>query len=412
MELTIFKDIVLNVILIIFPILLYLLLSIYKENVSSNYNDLLINVALVTSLYLCLRFGLVETDNKILLFCNIPIVIAYTKKKYLFAIFLSLANIAYLYSTSETIAVICSLKYTSYFILYLCAEKKNLSSDSYILSAAVLQAFFLSFEYFFFKNNSSINDILILLVLVFIYYFTAFLILYFFRIIDKVQNLNITIKNLEKDKKTKDALFKLTHEIKNPLAVCKGYLEMINLDKREKAERYLDIMKDEINRSLNIMTDFLQFNKVKVNKKKICLETLIDDVCNSLLIVAKTNKVKIIHKGNREPLFIDGDYERLKQVLINLIKNSIEAIKIGNGIITIREYKIENYITLNIEDNGIGMDKDTLNHLKEMFYTTKENGTGLGVALSNEIIEAHNGSLDYDSTINKGTKVTIRLPIR
>lgn len=412
MELTIFKDIILNVILIIFPILLYLLLSIYKDNVSTNYNNLLLSIALLTSLYLCLRFGHTESDNKILLFCNIPIVIAYTKKKYLLAVFLSFANIVYLYNISETFVIITSIKYLSYFILYLCSEKRNLSSDGFILSAAVLQAFFLSFEYFFLKTNSNIKDIAFLLILVFTYYFTAFLILYIFRIIDKVQNLNITIKTLEKDKKIKDALFKLTHEIKNPLAVCKGYIEMINLDKREKAEKYLCIMKDEIDRSLNIMTDFLQFNKVKINKKKMCLNTLIEDVYNSLLIVAKANKVKIIYKENKEPTFINGDYERLKQVLINVLKNSIEAKNDTSSLIKISENKTKGYIIVVIEDNGIGMDKDTLNHLKEMFYTTKENGTGLGVALSNEIIEAHNGTLEYDSVLNKGTKVTIRLPIR
>ena len=411
MELTIFKDIILNVILIIFPILLYLLLSIYKDDISINYNNLLLNVALLTSLYLCLRFGNVEEDNKILLFCNIPIVISYTKNKHLLSIFLSLINIFYLYSITETILITTTIKYFSYYILYICAKKKNLSSDGFILSTAVLQAFFLSFEYFFLETNSNINHIAFLLVLVFIYYFTAFLILYIFRIIDKVQNLNVTIKVLEKDKKTKDALFKLTHEIKNPLAVCKGYMEIINLDKREKSEKYLSIMKDEIDRSLNIMTDFLQFNKIKINKKKMCLNTLIEDVCNSLLIVAKTNKVKINYKENNDIIFISGDYERLKQVLINLMKNSIEAKKSNNSIIKISESKEKDYVIIIVEDNGTGMDEYTLNHLKEMFYTTKENGTGLGVALSNEIIEAHNGTLDYDSILNEGTKVTIRLPI-
>ena len=63
-----------------------------------------------------------------------------------------------------------------------------------------------------------------------------------------------------------------------------------------------------------------------------------------------------------------------------------------------------------IEDNGIGMDEETLKNIKEMFYTTKQNGTGLGVALSNEIIKSHNGELLFTSEPNKGTKVTIRLP--
>ena len=72
--------------------------------------------------------------------------------------------------------------------------------------------------------------------------------------------------------------------------------------------------------------------------------------------------------------------------------------------------KLEESISTLIEDNGIGMDEETLKNIKEMFYTTKQNGTGLGVALSNEIIKSHNGELLFTSELNKGTKVTIRLP--
>ena len=78
-----------------------------------------------------------------------------------------------------------------------------------------------------------------------------------FKFIDKIESLNRTIKILEKDKVIKDGLFKLTHEIKNPLAVCKGYIDMINLDNKEKANKYIGIMKQEINRSLNIISDFV-----------------------------------------------------------------------------------------------------------------------------------------------------------
>ena len=101
-------------------------------------------------------------------------------------------------------------------ILYICGNKKKISSGGFILSIAVLQGFFLSFEYFFREINVSINDFLLLLVLVFIYYFIAFSILYLFKIIEKIESLNNTVKLLEKDKQIKDALFKLTHEIKNP----------------------------------------------------------------------------------------------------------------------------------------------------------------------------------------------------
>ena len=105
-----------------------------------------------------------------------------------------------------------------------------------------------------------------------------------------------------------------------------------------------------------------------------------------------------------------GDYERLKQVFVNIIKNSIESIE-SNGIIDIDILLREQDVIITISDNGVGMTSYELDNIKEMFYTTKKNGTGLGVALSNEIIVSHNGKMEYVSEKNKGTKCTITLPL-
>lgn len=410
MNLFIIKDIVLNLILITFPILVYLVLVCYRENINNSNKDTLLTIALITSLYLCLKYIPSEVNTKVLLFCNIPIVIAYMKKKHYLGIFLSIANVLYSYYVLNIEVTIMIIKYISYLVLYLCARKKNLSSGSFILSIAIIQGFFLSFEYFFKDIKVSVNDFILLLIIVFIYYFTTFSILYLFKIMDKIESLNTTIKMLEKDKKIKDALFKLTHEIKNPLAVCKGYMDMIDLNKEEKALKYINIMKQEINRSLNIISDFVEYNKIKVVKEQIDLNCLLDDVYDSFKILMTNKKIKLEYKNrNDQEIYFNGDYERLKQVIINMLKNAYEACT-ENGKIEISSNLYKNYLDILIEDNGIGMDEETLNNIREMFYTTKQNGTGLGVALSNEIIKSHNGELLFTSEPNKGTKVTIRLP--
>lgn len=404
------EDIILNLILIVFPLLVYLVLVCYKTEKVSKIKNLLFNLALFTSLYLCLKFGITDNNNKILLFCNIPIVIAYMKKQTYTGILLSIINIIYCYFVYDGVFLITIIKYTSYLILHICANKKRLSCGSFILSIAVLQGFFLSFEYFFREINVSINDFIMLLVLVFIYYFAAFSILYIFKVIEKVESLNNSIKLLEKDKVIKDALFKLTHEIKNPLAVCKGYLDMINLDNKEKSTKYISIMKQEINRSLNIISDFVEFNKIKVVKEQIDLNLLLEDVYDSFKILVNANNIKLIYNDrNDEDIYLMGDYERLKQVIINLLKNSLESIE-EKGKIKIYTNISKKYIDIIIEDDGKGMDNEVLSKLKEMFYTTKDNGTGLGVALSNEIIKAHDGELIYKSEPDNGTNATIRLP--
>lgn len=410
MNLFIIKDIILNLILITFPILVYLVLVCYRENIDNNNKDTLLTIALITSLYLCLKYIPSEINTKVLLFCNIPIVIAYMKKKHYLGIFLSIINVLYSYYVLNIEVIIMIIKYASYLGLYLCARKKNLTGDSFILSIAIIQGFFLSFEYFFKDIKVSVNDFVLLLIIVFIYYFATFSILYLFKVMDKIESLNTTIKMLEKDKKIKNALFKLTHEIKNPLAVCKGYIDMIDLNKEEKALKYINIMKQEINRSLNIISDFVEYNKIKVVKEQIDLNCLLDDVYDSFKILMTNKKIKLEYKNrNDQEIYFNGDYERLKQVIINILKNACEACT-ENGKIEISSNLYKNYLDILIEDNGIGMDEETLKNIKEMFYTTKQNGTGLGVALSNEIIKSHNGELLFTSEPNKGTKVTIRLP--
>ena len=410
MNIEIFEDIILNTVLIVFPILVYLVLVCYKNDINKNYNNLLLSIALISSLYLCLRFGIIDGNSKVLLFCNIPIVIALMKKKSLLGVLLALINILYFFFIYKNICLIVTIKYLTYFILYLCARKRNLSTESFILSIAVLQGFFLSFEYFFKDLNLTLNSFIELIILVFIYYFISFVILYIFKIIEKVRELNKSIELLEKDKMIKESLFKLTHEIKNPLAVIKGYLDMFNIDNKEKSLKYLNIIREEANRSLNIITDFLEFNKIKIVKTEIDLNLLLEDVYDSFKIILNRKNIKLIYNDREdEEIYFDGDYERLKQVLINVLKNSVEAIK-DKGKVEISSNIYKRHIDIIIEDDGIGMSEDTLKQLKTMFFTTKLNGSGLGVCLSNEIIKAHNGELIYTSKEGVGTKVTIRLP--
>lgn len=411
MNTSIIENIILNLILIIFPILVYLVLVCYQNDTNKKRKNILLNIALFTSLYLCLKFGITENNNKILLFCNIPIVIAYIKKQKYTGITLSIINVLYCYFIYDKLYIITIIKYISYLILYFCSQKRKLSSNGFILSVAVLQGFFLSFEYFFRKTDVLIKDFIMLLIIVFIYYFVTFSILYIFKVIEKIESLNSTIKMLEKDKTIKDALFKLTHEIKNPLAVCKGYLDMINIDNKEKTTKYLSIIKQEINRSLNIISDFVEYNKIKVVKEQIDLNLLLEDVYDAFKILINANNIKLQYENkNEEDTYIMGDYERLKQVIINLLKNSLESIE-DKGNIKIYTNIYKKYIEIIIEDSGKGMDEETIEKLTEMFYTTKENGTGLGVSLSNEIVKAHNGDLIYKSELNKGTKAIVRLPL-
>ena len=136
---------------------------------------------------------------------------------------------------------------------------------------------------------------------------------------------------------------------------------------------------------------------------------LMEDVKDEVSLAFNGN-IKFKYNGSLDEVLIEGDYNRLKQVLINLIKNAKESIK-DKGMVVLEGKVLNKSYVINVRDNGAGMDKETLKNIGTAFYTTKKKGTGLGVCLSREIIERHNGTITYFSKLKRGTTVRITLPI-
>lgn len=402
--------IILDVILVIFPILMYLFFSCYNILSNKNIERIIFIITMVTSLYFslsCVRYF--SYMNILLIFCNIPIIICYFKREAELGILLSLCVILISYLKYDVNIYIISLKYLSYFLVYILFFNKRDFNYLFLKLLAIIQGFFLSFEYFMITGANFNRVYFIILDVIFIYVITFFC-LYLFKLANNITVMHEVVEKNERDTKLKDSLFKLTHEIKNPIAVCKGYLAMINLDNRDKSEKYLEIIKSEIDRSLNVMSDFMEYSKIKISKDIFDIGLLLDDIYDSFNTLLIGNKIKFIYNNSYDELYLLGDYDRLKQVFVNIIKNSIESI-IDSGVISINILKGEHDIKIIIQDNGVGMTREELENIKQMFYTTKKDGTGLGVALSNEIIMAHDGTLEYSSVKNEGTKCIVSLPL-
>ena len=160
------------------------------------------------------------------------------------------------------------------------------------------------------------------------------------------------------------------------------------------------------------MDDFLDYTKIKIEKEDMDLIMLLEDLEDYLEDLFKKNGIKAEFNIPDEDIYIEADYNRLKQVFINLLKNAIEAKDSSKkeNIIKISLESDNEFMKIIIEDNGVGMDKDTLNNVSEMFFTTKRRGSGLGVSLSKEIIEQHNGTIVYNSVKGEGTRVIVTLP--
>ncbi len=207
----------------------------------------------------------------------------------------------------------------------------------------------------------------------------------------------------------------VAHEIRNPLTSLKGFLQLLtDRDPNSEHRPFYDIMLDEIDRIHFISGELLFLAKPQAKKfEKVNLKDLSEQVLRLFQTEANLHNIQFEFKSslnNEKAAFFEGDPNQIKQVLVNTIKNGIEAMSDGGVINVSLEEKCAQALQLTIEDHGKGISKDRLEKLGEPFYTTKEKGTGLGLMVSYRIIEAHKGTIEVTSEVGKGTSVAIYLP--
>ena len=403
-----------SIILLLCPLALYLLYTIYKKNLSIEEKDLGFEIAIISSLYFVLRYGTCcYNDYPIILF-DIPLLICYYKRKMSLAVFISLILIIYETLFLGINPLFLALEYSSYLIVYSLFTKKKLKPINVVNYFIIIKSFMLSLAVFWFisPERSYSSNLFYIFTIIITLYFVTNIIISIFAKGEKIVELHNDLQNIEKEKDLRCSLFKVTHEIKNPITVCKGYLDMIDINDKKKVRKYIPIIKDEITRTLVLMDDFLDYTKIKIEKEDMDLIMLLEDLDDYLEDLFKKNGIKAEFNIPDEDIYIEADYNRLKQVFINLLKNAIEAKDSSKkeNIIKISLESDNEFMKIIIEDNGVGMDKDTLNNVSEMFFTTKRRGSGLGVSLSKEIIEQHNGTIVYNSVKGEGTRVIVTLP--
>ena len=406
----IFDMMILDIILIALPLTFYLLYLAYTKTFNKKENELLIVVTIFTILYLLFKYTRPLYMNMPFMIINIPLIIAYIKKSKIPIVVTSVIMVAYYYSFYQNYLPIILLEYLLYYLFYLKLFKEFKVHDFILIFTTikvVITLILLSYQNYVFPVY--VSEIIIEGIYL---YAVANIIIYFLNKTEEVLKLHMNIKEIKHNEQIHTSLFQITHEIKNPIAVCKGYLDMFDSENPKHFKKYIPILKDEINRTLLLLEDFLAMNKVKINKDIIDINLLIEEVIKNIDMLCQENNIKLTTKIIDDDIYINADYNRLTQVFINLLKNSIEAIpKDKNGKIIVHERMKENHIIITIKDNGKGMSKELLNKIKAPFYTTKQRGTGLGVSLSDQIIKAHNGTLNYESKEGEYTKVTITLPI-
>jgi PAS domain S-box-containing protein len=201
----------------------------------------------------------------------------------------------------------------------------------------------------------------------------------------------------------------IAHEIRNPLTSIKGFVQLFKSDHQK--DEYYDIVLAELDRINTIVGEFLVMAKptAAVFAEKDVL-VLIQDVITLISTQSIMNNVQVFTDYESPLPMISCEENQLKQVFLNLMKNSIEAMPNGGKIeVSIKE-KGEGKVSIQIIDDGIGIPQERMSTLGEPFYTTKEKGTGLGLMTCYRIIESHKGELIIQSEVNAGTTIEIILP--
>lgn len=201
----------------------------------------------------------------------------------------------------------------------------------------------------------------------------------------------------------------VAHEIRNPLTTLRGFMQM-QLRTEQFNRQHIEVMLSELDRINLIVSEFLILSKPQaVRFTERDLRQVLSQVISLMDSEAILHNVVIRPFYTEMSCMVDCEENQLKQVFINLIKNAIEAMPNGGNILVLVE-RNETKVTCHVKDEGIGIDEEALKRIGDPFYTGKENGTGLGMMVSQKIINAHSGSMSIQSKVNQGTTISVVLP--
>jgi two-component system, sporulation sensor kinase B len=229
--------------------------------------------------------------------------------------------------------------------------------------------------------------------------------------IKEIHQLRSEMQETEKFRVISELTSVFAHEIRNPMQVTRGFLQLLNepdLSNNNKT-KYIQISIEELDRANEIINDFLSFGRHSINEERVDVGYQLQRVVNIIHGYSMNHNVEF--KTNlHDNCWIYANPQKLNQSLINILKNAIESMHDG-GIVWISCTSTDDgYIKINIKDQGIGMTKKQINRLGSPFYSLKENGTGLGMMVSFQILRSYKGKIKVISEKDVGTEFIILLP--
>ena len=236
-----------------------------------------------------------------------------------------------------------------------------------------------------------------------------------------VDAVNIMTKEITRaDQAKSEFISSISHELRTPLTSIKGWAETMQdmKDEPEIIDEGLGIISKETDRLIILVNDLLDFSRlqahrIELKKEEFSINHLLADIHNQFAVRCHQERVRMTLLTDNNESWVFADYNRLKQVFINIVDNAMKfTIGRPKAEIKISSQVLDDQIVMIIEDNGSGISPEDLKRVKEKFYkgSSNKSGTGLGLSIASEIMEMHGGKMVIDSTQGKGTKVVLVMP--
>lgn len=211
----------------------------------------------------------------------------------------------------------------------------------------------------------------------------------------------------------------LAHELGNPLNSIAIHLQLLDREindlpkkKRDSLKGLIGVANNEIKRLDQIVTHFLQATApIKPRLVEIDIKAVINEALEFIGPELEMNKIKVVKKIQKNLPKVYLDYIQVRQVILNIIKNALEAMP-GGGLLNVAVSVVGDQVKLSFADNGVGVPNDQLDKIFEPYYTTKQEGSGLGLMIVHRIVREHGGHIEVDSSLGKGTRVSVFMPQR
>jgi signal transduction histidine kinase len=206
----------------------------------------------------------------------------------------------------------------------------------------------------------------------------------------------------------------VAHEIKNPLNSIALRMELLRGKIQEtapEAQGEINIISQEIRRLDRVVKTFLDFTRpVDFTAEDVNLATLAKEVTSLVTPQAATQKVHVEFSAEPENIVIRADRDLLKQAILNVVMNGIEAMR-GGGKLKVHAWQQEDTSVLTIEDEGPGIPEENTSKVFQLYFTTKEKGSGIGLAMTFRAVQLHNGTIEFTSEPGKGTRFLLKFPL-